>query len=258
MEPLWFLLYCFWFQISEESPSETAHEDALRGQTRYPNTHLILDRFCHQWVTLTSLFSLSLQDHYPNPPRVQTLQHPNPEVPFLYVLITYVFHFYFENLRYKITSKLLRNILWLFGVFEQKQKPQRVKAIYNCSADNPDELTFSEGEVIVVEGEEDHEWWVSDSVASFPWGQPHTHYIECVLICHPCCVSVRSHRGRPDQERSVPRHLRSLHHRVTPLKTSLSLKDSKWSPGVLNHKLKHTTSCKKHRSSFLLLPGAPQ
>ncbi|KAM3602581.1 uncharacterized protein V6R79_006798 [Siganus canaliculatus] len=41
-----------------------------------------------------------------------------------------------------------------------KQKFQRVKAIYNCSADNPDELTFSEGEVIVVEGEEDHEWWV--------------------------------------------------------------------------------------------------
>ncbi|KAM9339376.1 arf-GAP with SH3 domain, ANK repeat and PH domain-containing protein 2b [Symphorus nematophorus] len=41
-----------------------------------------------------------------------------------------------------------------------KQKPQRVKAIYNCSADNPDELTFTEGEVIVVEGEEDSEWWV--------------------------------------------------------------------------------------------------
>ena len=43
----------------------------------------------------------------------------------------------------------------------QKQKPQRVKAIYNCFADNPDELTFSEGEVIVVETEEDSEWWVS-------------------------------------------------------------------------------------------------
>ncbi|KAM8725275.1 arf-GAP with SH3 domain, ANK repeat and PH domain-containing protein 2b [Acanthopagrus schlegelii] len=41
-----------------------------------------------------------------------------------------------------------------------KQKPKRVKAIYNCLADNPDELTFSEGEVIVVEGEEDSEWWV--------------------------------------------------------------------------------------------------
>lgn len=43
----------------------------------------------------------------------------------------------------------------------QKQRPKRVKAIYNCVADNPDELTFSEGEVIVVDGEEDQEWWVS-------------------------------------------------------------------------------------------------
>uniref|UniRef100_A0A4W5MFL3 ArfGAP with SH3 domain, ankyrin repeat and PH domain 2 n=1 Tax=Hucho hucho TaxID=62062 RepID=A0A4W5MFL3_9TELE len=41
-----------------------------------------------------------------------------------------------------------------------KQKPRRVKALYNCSADNPDELTFTEGEVIVVDGEEDQEWWV--------------------------------------------------------------------------------------------------
>lgn len=36
-----------------------------------------------------------------------------------------------------------------------------MKAMYNCVADNPDELTFSEGEVIVVDGEEDQEWWVS-------------------------------------------------------------------------------------------------
>ncbi|XP_023208616.1 arf-GAP with SH3 domain, ANK repeat and PH domain-containing protein 2 isoform X4 [Xiphophorus maculatus] len=42
----------------------------------------------------------------------------------------------------------------------QKQRPKRVKAIYNCIADNPDELTFSEGEVIVVDGEEDQEWWL--------------------------------------------------------------------------------------------------
>uniref|UniRef100_A0A7N6AWU0 ArfGAP with SH3 domain, ankyrin repeat and PH domain 2a n=1 Tax=Anabas testudineus TaxID=64144 RepID=A0A7N6AWU0_ANATE len=40
------------------------------------------------------------------------------------------------------------------------QRPKRVKAIYNCIADNPDELTFSEGEVIVVDGEEDQEWWL--------------------------------------------------------------------------------------------------
>lgn len=45
----------------------------------------------------------------------------------------------------------------------QKQRPKRVKAIYNCVADNPDELTFNEGEVIVVDGEEDQEWWVSIS-----------------------------------------------------------------------------------------------
>uniref|UniRef100_A0A8C8ISA2 Arf-GAP with SH3 domain, ANK repeat and PH domain-containing protein 3 n=1 Tax=Oncorhynchus tshawytscha TaxID=74940 RepID=A0A8C8ISA2_ONCTS len=39
------------------------------------------------------------------------------------------------------------------------KSPTRVKAIYNCSADNSDELTFTEGEVIVVDGEEDPEWW---------------------------------------------------------------------------------------------------
>ncbi|RXN19101.1 arf-GAP with SH3 ANK repeat and PH domain-containing 2-like isoform X1 [Labeo rohita] len=39
-------------------------------------------------------------------------------------------------------------------------RPKRVKAMYNCVADNPDELTFSEGEVIVVDGEEDQEWWL--------------------------------------------------------------------------------------------------
>lgn len=48
----------------------------------------------------------------------------------------------------------------------QKQRPKRVKAIYNCVADNPDELTFNEGEVIVVDGEEDQEWWVSISDSS--------------------------------------------------------------------------------------------
>lgn len=42
-----------------------------------------------------------------------------------------------------------------------KLKPKRVKALYNCVADNPDELTFSEGDVIIVDGEEDQEWWVS-------------------------------------------------------------------------------------------------
>uniref|UniRef100_A0A4W3JA71 ArfGAP with SH3 domain, ankyrin repeat and PH domain 1a n=1 Tax=Callorhinchus milii TaxID=7868 RepID=A0A4W3JA71_CALMI len=39
-------------------------------------------------------------------------------------------------------------------------KIRRVKTIYDCQADNDDELTFAEGEVIVVTGEEDQEWWI--------------------------------------------------------------------------------------------------
>uniref|UniRef100_A0A8C7D6Q9 ArfGAP with SH3 domain, ankyrin repeat and PH domain 2a n=1 Tax=Oncorhynchus kisutch TaxID=8019 RepID=A0A8C7D6Q9_ONCKI len=48
----------------------------------------------------------------------------------------------------------------IFMMEAMNQQPKRVKAIYNCMADNADELTFSEGEVIVVDGEEDQEWWL--------------------------------------------------------------------------------------------------
>lgn len=49
-----------------------------------------------------------------------------------------------------------------FALFLQiKSKMRRVKTIYDCQADNEDELTFVEGEVILVTGEEDPEWWVS-------------------------------------------------------------------------------------------------
>ncbi|XP_078542875.1 arf-GAP with SH3 domain, ANK repeat and PH domain-containing protein 1 isoform X1 [Lissotriton helveticus] len=41
-----------------------------------------------------------------------------------------------------------------------KNKTKRVKTIYDCQADNDDELTFAEGEVIIVTGEEDQEWWI--------------------------------------------------------------------------------------------------
>uniref|UniRef100_A0A7N6ABU4 ArfGAP with SH3 domain, ankyrin repeat and PH domain 1a n=1 Tax=Anabas testudineus TaxID=64144 RepID=A0A7N6ABU4_ANATE len=42
-----------------------------------------------------------------------------------------------------------------------KRKICRVKTIYGCQADNNDELTFTEGQVIIVTGEEDQEWWVN-------------------------------------------------------------------------------------------------
>ncbi|XP_076123644.1 arf-GAP with SH3 domain, ANK repeat and PH domain-containing protein 1 [Alosa pseudoharengus] len=40
-----------------------------------------------------------------------------------------------------------------------KPKLRRVKAIYDCVADHHDELTFHEGEVLVVLAEEDADWW---------------------------------------------------------------------------------------------------
>ena len=40
--------------------------------------------------------------------------------------------------------------------------PRRVQALYDCEADNDDELTFKEGDILLVKGEgEDAEWWVS-------------------------------------------------------------------------------------------------
>lgn len=49
------------------------------------------------------------------------------------------------------------------SVLQVKNKIRRVKTIYDCQADNDDELTFAEGEVIIVTGEEDQEWWVGNS-----------------------------------------------------------------------------------------------
>ncbi|XP_057702627.1 arf-GAP with SH3 domain, ANK repeat and PH domain-containing protein 1 isoform X3 [Corythoichthys intestinalis] len=38
---------------------------------------------------------------------------------------------------------------------------RRVRALYDCEADHHDELSFSEGQVLVVLGQEDPDWWVS-------------------------------------------------------------------------------------------------
>lgn len=39
--------------------------------------------------------------------------------------------------------------------------------MYDCVADHHDELTFSEGEVLVVLSEEDDDWWASSKVLTF-------------------------------------------------------------------------------------------
>ena len=46
--------------------------------------------------------------------------------------------------------------------------PRRVQALYDCEADNEDELTFKEGDILLVQGEgEDAEWWVSRTMTLF-------------------------------------------------------------------------------------------
>ncbi len=41
---------------------------------------------------------------------------------------------------------------------------KRCKALYDCEADNEDELSFKEGEIIIVDNEDEDEWWVSTHV----------------------------------------------------------------------------------------------
>ncbi|XP_078584413.1 arf-GAP with SH3 domain, ANK repeat and PH domain-containing protein 2-like isoform X15 [Branchiostoma floridae x Branchiostoma japonicum] len=41
----------------------------------------------------------------------------------------------------------------------EQTKSRRVRAAFRCKADNADELTFAEGEIIVVLAEPDKEWW---------------------------------------------------------------------------------------------------
>ncbi|CAG5119215.1 unnamed protein product, partial [Candidula unifasciata] len=50
----------------------------------------------------------------------------------------------------------------------QWQTKRKYRALYDCEADNEDELTFQEGEIIVVLHEEEEEWWEGEIE-----GQPH-------------------------------------------------------------------------------------
>lgn len=40
---------------------------------------------------------------------------------------------------------------------------RRAQALYDCQADHHDELSFTEGQVLVVVGQEDSDWWVGVS-----------------------------------------------------------------------------------------------
>lgn len=66
-------------------------------------------------------------------------------------------------------------------VLQVRSKIRRVKTIYDCEADNEDELAFAEGEVIVVTGEEDHEWWVG------------TSYLQLITTLNSAKISIKFH-----------------------------------------------------------------
>lgn len=75
-----------------------------------------------------------------------------------------------------------------------------MKAIYNCSADHPDELTFCEGEVIVVDGEEDSEWWVSALEAW--WHRPRRR--QEALSSHLCVFQFGHIENEPSRRGVFP------------------------------------------------------
>lgn len=47
---------------------------------------------------------------------------------------------------------------------------RRCQALYDCEADNDDELSFCEGEMIIAVKEEEEDWWQGHVE-----GQPHRH-----------------------------------------------------------------------------------
>ncbi|XP_071855634.1 arf-GAP with SH3 domain, ANK repeat and PH domain-containing protein 2-like isoform X4 [Apostichopus japonicus] len=62
-------------------------------------------------------------------------------------------------------------------------KKKKVRALYDCEADYPDELTFKEGDVIIVTGEADPEWWIGEIE-----GQPNKRGVFPVCFVHLMAV----------------------------------------------------------------------
>uniref|UniRef100_A0A8C1R2S7 Arf-GAP with SH3 domain, ANK repeat and PH domain-containing protein 3 n=1 Tax=Cyprinus carpio TaxID=7962 RepID=A0A8C1R2S7_CYPCA len=90
-----------------------------------------------------------------DPSNPKTLEEKTSLYVLFFLKINSILYF-IVHINFDVGGKSKTFTLYLF----QKQRPKRVKALYNCKADNLDELTFSEGEVIIVDGEEDKDWWV--------------------------------------------------------------------------------------------------
>lgn len=92
-------------------------------------------------------------------------------------------------------------------IFQGKSKARRVKTIYDCQADNDDELTFVEGEVIIVTGEEDQEWWVSSAPLLLLKTQKNTEchiFLSLTLSLFPFHFQIGHIEGDPERKGVFP------------------------------------------------------
>lgn len=48
-----------------------------------------------------------------------------------------------------------------------KQRYRRAEALYDCEADHDDELSFVEGDIIIMKHEAEADWWVSESMTIY-------------------------------------------------------------------------------------------
>uniref|UniRef100_A0A4W5JX79 Un-named sa1614 n=1 Tax=Hucho hucho TaxID=62062 RepID=A0A4W5JX79_9TELE len=108
--------------------------------------------------TTSSSSSSSSRKRTPPPPLVirhkRTYSEPTPQVPHSP---------HYSRQSHAGTSHHSMLLCVYLLVFQPKPKVMRVQAIYGCVGDHHDELTFNEGEVLVVLGEDDADWWVGIS-----------------------------------------------------------------------------------------------
>lgn len=67
-----------------------------------------------------------------------------------------------------------------YHVHQPRGASRRAQALYDCQADHHDELSFFEGQVLVVLGQEDSDWWVRITIQLM--GQRSSHS-DASVVC---------------------------------------------------------------------------
>lgn len=97
---------------------------------------------------------------------------------------------------------MILTIIMTISCFPQPRgsTARRVEALYDCQADHHDELSFSEGQVLVVLGQEDSDWWVSITSLHPDWG---SQYLFMVTYCLNSDLVMQKVRSTYKTKRSV-------------------------------------------------------